>query len=67
MRSPGKKDGLKELLKESLKVVRRESKKVERKIKKGLTLERIAEDLECSQEEIATIIPHNISPTARIT
>lgn len=40
---------------------------VERKIKKGLTLERIAEDLECSQEEIATIIPHNISPTAHIT
>lgn len=28
MRSPGKKDGLKELLKESLKVVRRESKKL---------------------------------------
>lgn len=28
---------------------------VERKIKKGLTLERIAEDLECSQEEIAPI------------
>lgn len=40
---------------------------VERKIKKGLTLERIAEDLECSQEEIATIIPHNILPTAHIT
>ena len=40
---------------------------VERKIKKGLTIERIAEDLECSQEEIATIIPHNISPTAHIT